>query len=201
MAFYLIKNEEQIDEILKDNILRLVVILYSSQNEKIFDKETITKTKQVKKYFNNLKDEYPNIIFLYVNLNNYGYKKNTYTNDITKNVVPRVSFYYNLSRLANIDSLDAMGDIKDVIEKLNDKFINNKKSNIQIQENIEEGIPEQAVEKQPTEDEVEKQLDVQRKLEEIERLKQQYLILELQKIKKMKEEQEGFQTSDTDSDE
>ncbi len=206
MSFYLITNEEQLDEIINENKTKLVVVLYSSQNEKAFDKEVIKKTKQIKKYFNQIKEEYQNNIFLYVNLSNYGYSRNVYTHNLTKDVIPRVSFYYNLSRLANIDNIDFLEDIKNVINQLKSK-IDQKKSTISIEEtplhenetlnNENQNPPEIA---KPSEDDVDKQLEVQRKLEEIERLKQQYLILELQKIKKMKEEQEGFQTSDSDSE-
>ncbi len=215
MSFYLITNEEQLDEIINENTNKLVIVLYSSQNEKLFDKDVITKTKQIKKYFNQIKEVYHNIIFLYVNLSNYGFKKNIYTNNITKDVIPRVSFYYNLSRLANIDNIDYLEDINNVITQLKNK-IESKKSSIIIEDQpIQEQIQEKLVDntsinnennkenneiKKVADDEVDKQLDVQRKLEEIERLKQQYLILELQKIKKMKEEQEGFQTSESDSE-
>jgi len=197
MVCYRINDEMILYKLLEKNKDKLVSVLYSSENTSVFPKETINTTRKIKKIMKReISKKYENMLFCYINLGDYKIYTNKFTDTITKDIIPRISFYFNLARVGNIDNANVSNvDLSKIIDEINNKIkellkekeIKEKENNPEIKDNEEEKI-----------DKIKTQLLNQRKLEEIERLKQQYLIMELEKLRKMKEQQENIR-SDSDS--
>jgi hypothetical protein len=203
MVCYRINDEIILDKLLQKHNDKLIAILYSSENTSVFTKETINTTKKIKKYLKrDLSKKYENMIFGYVNLGDYKIYTNKFTDTITKDIIPRISFYFNLTRVGNIDKANIPAEeLSKIIDEINTK----------ISELIKEKETQEKSKQVETKEEIkEEKIDViktqllnQRKLEELEKLKQQYLIMELEKLRRMKEQQENNysssqQTEDSD---
>ncbi len=198
--FYKVEKEIHIDEILEKNPNKLIVLLFSLENPN-FNKEVINNTFKLKKYIKNNLNNDNDTIYLYVNLQKYIVKENKYSNYITKESLPYLSFYFNFNQLARILNseetifVNTLTKLKGLIKentKENNTENNNESENENINTNTNNDNTEQ---NDTTQQNLTEQIRQQRKLEEIEKLKQQYLINELTKLKKAKEIQEKIEES------
>ena len=197
--FFKIEREAYIDEIMKNNPDKMIVLIFSLEAN--FDKSVLNNTFTLKKYIKkNLSNE-TNMIFLFINLQQFLIKENKYSNFITKDSLPYVSFYHNFKQLARITTTE-LDVFKNTLEKLKE-YLDENKNNEQEKNNKEkendnvDNHNENVDEEKPEElNNLTDQIRQQRKIEEIEKLKQQYLINELTKLKKAKEIQERIENSD-----
>lgn len=218
MSFYKINNEILIDEIMDENKFNLICILFSSDNLNKISKEVVNNTRLLKKGIKKtLSEKYNDVIFIYVDLLNFIITKNKYSHNISKNSLPYVGFYFNNNQLASI-SLANLEVIESGILQLKqkiDKLVFEKKEDNNIINNDEENneeINEEVINNENNdetnnlqeEETTKKNLLIQqqqireefikrKKLEEIEKLKQQYFINELTRIKRTKELEEQNQ--------
>jgi hypothetical protein len=211
--FFKIEREAYIEEIMKNNPNKMIVLIFSLESN--FDKLVLNNTFTLKKYIKkNLANE-TEIVFLFINLQQFLIKENKYSHSITKDSLPYVSFYYNFKQLARITTTEldvfknTLEKLKEFLENENKEKENNDQDQDQDQdqedkedkevkdnnENKDQDIKEK--EEKPEElNNLTDQIRQQRKIEEIEKLKQQYLINELTKLKKAKEIQERIENND-----
>ncbi len=177
--FYKITNEQFIDKIINSNPEKLIVLLFSLENN--IEKKYINTTYKIKKYIkHDIKEDenynnFDNIIFLYINLSQFviSNKNSKYILDINKDNLPYISFIYGNMNLARIKNTD-FHTFKDQILQFNNV----------VKKDIEKKIKDKITE--------------QRRLDEIEKTKQNLLIIELNRIKKSKEIQEQIEKSSQD---
>ncbi len=195
--FYKIEKELFIDDIMQKNPYKLFVLIFSLEsnfNINILNNTFLIK-KNIKKNFSN--DN--NTIFLFINLQKYTIKDNKYSQFITKDSIPYISFYFSGKHLARILSgeYDVFETTYNKIKnELSEHFELAKKQIVQPENNKQEEHSEKE-DQEPKPDNMENltdQIRQQRKLEEIEKLKQQYLINELTKLKRAKEIQEKLES-------
>ncbi len=194
--FYKIEKEIHIDEILEKNPYKLVVLIFSFENP-TFNKQILNETFKLKKYIKNKLNNDNDTIYLYINLQKYIIKENKYSQHITKDSLPYVSFYFNFNHIARIlngeeeifaNTLSKLKDhLKDHFKIAKEKENNSNIENVNIENNDNTEM------KESDQQNLTEQIRQQRKLEEIEKLKQQYLINELTKLKKAKEIQEKLE--------
>ncbi len=194
--FYKIEKETFIDEIMANNPYKLFVLIFSVESN--FNVNTLNATFNIKK---NIKKNFStdnNTIFLFVNLQKYAIKENKYSQYITKESLPYISFYFTGKHLARILSAEY-----DVFETTYNKLKNeltehfelvnkNVHKEEEVNDNQNKETNQELNNQEPNEniDNLTEQIQQQRKLEEIEKLKKQYLINELTKLKRAKEIQE-----------
>jgi hypothetical protein len=196
--FYKIEKEIHIDEILEKNPYKLVVLIFSFENP-TFNKQVLNETFKLKKYIKNKLNNDTDTIYLYINLQKYTIKENKYSQYITKDSLPYVSFYFNYNHMARI--LNGEEEIfESTLSKLKEhlkdhfKLAKEKENNSNIENTNEHNNENDNTEiKESDQQNLTEQIRQQRKLEEIEKLKQQYLINELTKLKKAKEIQEKLE--------
>jgi hypothetical protein len=211
--FFKIEREAYIEEIMKNNPNKMIVLIFSLEDN--FDKLVLNNTFTLKKYIKkNLANE-TEIIFLFINLQQFLIKENKYSHFITKDSLPYVSFYYNFKQLARITTTE-LDVFKNTLEKLKE-FLENENKNEdkennnqdkedkedkeakEAKDNKDQEIKDQEIKDEEKPEELNNltdQIRQQRKIEEIEKLKQQYLINELTKLKKAKEIQERIENND-----
>jgi hypothetical protein len=160
-----IKHESEIDDCVSKNKDKLIVIVFSIDNEKYFNRELhLTIKKFVKREMapNNL-----NSIFLFVDLNNYIVTQNKYSCHVKPEKLCYTLYIYNTNQLTGIKNISpeslAMSH-KELLEK------------IMTQQNSK-----------PSEDEELMQENKKKKLEKIASLKTKFQLQELRKMKKMKQ--------------
>jgi hypothetical protein len=195
--FYKIEKEIHIDEILEKNPYKLVVLIFSFEHP-TFNKQVLNETYKLKKYIKNKLNNDDNTIYLYINLQKYIIKENKYSQNITKDSLPYVSFYFNsnhIARILNGEEEVFMNTLVKLKDHLKDHFKIAKENNqFEQTNNIQNNENENTTEiKESDQQNLTEQIRQQRKLEEIEKLKQQYLINELTKLKKAKEIQEKLE--------
>lgn len=187
--FYKIEKEIHIDEILENNQNKLMVLVFSFENQN-FAKNVLNESFKLKKYIkNNLKND-NDTIYLYIDLKNYIIKENIYSKYITKESLPYVSFYYNhnqLARILNCEQPVFVNTITKIKEYIHESLKTHNETNTEIS-NIQNDDKTEI--KENEQQNLTDQIRQQRRLEEIEKLKQQYLINELIRMKKAKEIQE-----------
>ncbi len=218
MSFYKINNEILIDEIMDENKFNLICILFSSDNLSKISKEVVNNTRIIKKGIKNtLSEKYNNVIFIYVDLLNFIITKNKYSHHISKNSLPYVGFYFNNNQLASISlaNLEVIESgilqLKEKIDKLvfekkedndmennntEDNNIDNEEENKNIENHEEINFEQEETNKKNLliqKQKIREELIKRKKLEEIEKLKQEYLINELTRIKRAKELEEQNQ--------
>ncbi len=208
--FYKIEREAHIDEIMEQNPYKLIVLIFSVESN--FEIPALNNTFEINKHIkHNLNEDFDSI-FLFINLAKYAIKTNKYSQYITKNSLPYTSFHFNTNLLARITSTE-----KDVFISTYDKIKEQIKEHIELvkkkkEENnlgtnddknkneetneVNELNKESNSDKSKDMENLTSHIRQQRKLEEIEKLKQQYLINELTKLKKAKEIQEQMESSD-----
>lgn len=214
MSFYKINNEILIDEIMDENKFNLICILFSTDDLNKFSKDVINNTRIIKKGIKKtLSEKYNDVIFIYVDLLNFIISENKYSKYIGKNSLPYVGFYFNNNQLASI-SLANLEVIESGILQLKEKidklvFEKKKDNNIEDNNNIDndeenkhiENHEELNLEQEETskknlliqKQQIREELIKRKKIEEIEKLKQQYFINELTRIKRAKELEEQNQ--------
>lgn len=178
--FYKITNEQFIDKIINSNPEKLIVLLFSLENN--IEKKYINTTYKIKKYIKHDIEEdanynnFDNIIFLYINLSQFviSNKNSKYILDINKDNLPYISFIYGNMNLARIKNTD-FNTFKDQLIQFNNV----------VKKDIEKKIKDKITE--------------QRRLDELEKTKQNLLIIELNRIKKSKEIQEQLEKSSQDN--
>jgi len=215
--FYRIEKEVHIDEIMEKYNNKLFVLIFSVDS-KNFNPEIINNTNLIKK---NIKKELLNEqnIFLYINLQRYIITQNKYANQITRDSIPYISFYYNKNQIARIlnaewnvfeetynkikSELDAIKEKSEILNN-NASMSNGPISNEKQEKNSNDLIETDNKGEQEKQEEIinkneqntlKEQIKQQKKLEEIEKLKQQYLINELTKLKKAKEIEETLEST------
>lgn len=198
--FYKIERETYIDEIMEQNPFKLIVLMFSVESN--FDIPSLNNTFEINKHIKHNLNNETDSIFLFVNLGKYAIKTNKYSQYITKNSLPYTSFYFNTNLLARVTSTE-----KDVFISTYDKIKEQIKEHIELikkkKEEKSEDENQNEVENKESNSDKSKDMEnltshirQQRKLEEIEKLKQQYLINELTKLKKAKEIQEQMENSE-----
>lgn len=210
MSFYKINNEILIDEIMDENKFNLICILFSADDLNKFSKEVVNNTRIIKKGIKNtLSEKYNDVIFIYVDLLNFVISKNKYSQYISKNSLPYVGFYFNNNQLASISlaNLEVIESgilqLKEKIDKLvfekkednniEDNNIDNEEENKNIENHEELNLEQEEPSKKNLliqKQQIREELIKRKKLEEIEKLKQQYFINELTRIKRAKELEE-----------
>ncbi len=199
--FYKIEKETFIDEIMTNNPHKLFVLIFSVESN--FNVNTLNATFTIKKNIKKNFSNDSNTIFLFINLQKYAIKENKYSQYITKESLPYISFYFTGKHLARILSAEYEvfdNTYKKLKHDLNEHFeLANKNAQVQEEkENNEHNVKESENNEEQQEqtqnndniDNLTDQIQQQRKLEEIEKLKKQYLINELTKLKRAKEIQE-----------
>jgi hypothetical protein len=162
--FYKIKREQLIDEVFKENPNKIIVLFFTYYDAN-YDINIVNNVNKIKKHIKtNLSNE-DNSIFLLIELQNFLISHNTYSSNISKNNLPIMRFYYNSENISEINNvndilfIDMYNKIKEFIEFNN----TNNEKNILIE-----------------------QIQQQKKLEVIDKLKQEHIINELNKIKFIK---------------
>jgi hypothetical protein len=214
MSFYKINNEILIDEIMDENKFNLICILFSADDLNKFSKDVINNTRIIKKGIKKtLSEKYNDVIFIYVDLNNYVISENKYSKYISKNSLPYVGFYFNSNQLASISlaNLEVIESgilqLKEKIDKLvfekkeennkdnnedNNEDNNNEESEIENNKDMV-NINQEEINKKNLliqQQQIREELIKRKKIEEIEKLRQQYFINELTRIKRAKELEE-----------
>jgi hypothetical protein len=195
--FYKIEKESFIDDIIEKNPYKLFVLIFSLASN--YNTHILNNTFLIKKNIKNNFSNDSNTIFLFINLQKYTIKDNKYSQFITKESIPYISFFFNGKHLARILSAEY-----DVFETTYNKIKNELsehfelakkqiKSESVIQQEPLNNEKEEKHEKHDNMENLTDQIRQQRKLEEIEKLKQQYLINELTKLKRAKEIQEKLE--------
>ena len=175
--FFKIEKESNIDILMEKNPYKLFVLIFSVTSN--YFPSVINDTITIKKNIKNNKNTEPNTIFLFIDLRNYILKNNKYSSSIEKNSVPYISFYFNNKELAFINNAE-YSVFEETFDQLKEKLAEHFK------------ISRVESETKPT-SELKEHIKQQRKLENIEKLKQQYMINELTKLKKAKELEEEEQ--------
>ena len=191
--FYKVEKEIHIDEIFQKNPYKLIVLIFSFENPAI-GKEVINSTFKLKKFIKTNLNNDANTLYLYINLQQYIVKDNKYSQHITKDSLPYISFYFNknhMARILNGEPEIFFQTVTKLKDHLKDHFKIAKESEINKDNNEEDSKAEES--KAEEQQNLTEQIRQQRKLEEIEKLKQQYLINELTKLKKAKEIQEKLE--------
>lgn len=227
---YLVKHETHIDDLMKKNQNKLIILLFSTNNPQIVDQENTINLKKFIKH--ELSIRYKDVVIIYINLSDFMVTDNKYTSKFTKLDLPVTLFILNTDILAKIANtsitylddtlvtikqrLDSLG-IKPITQPAPQPSVTINMPNIQTPPKPTEIVaPQPAVQPvtqpavepavqpvaQPTISTtpqldthiIQQQLLNQRKLEEIERLKKVYMVNELEKIRKAKEEQENHKT-------
>lgn len=196
MSCYLIGREESIDDVIRNNQNSLITLLFSTTNfAKVTKKELVNTTALIKKEFKkNALENNANIaketrdIFVFVDLTNYLVTENKYTRTANINTMPLILFFYKGSQIASIQKAD-VESFKTTYDKIKEKLLttntnnttnNTTTNNTTMTGNSEEGTAALSLQ----------QVIQQKRREEIERLKQEYALKELIKLKKAKELQE-----------
>jgi len=183
MNFYKVEREIYISELMNNNPDKLFVLIFSLDSN--FQQEVLNDTFTIKKNIKSKLINEHNTIFLYINLQKYIIKDNKYSQSITKDSLPFVTFYYKGNLLAKITQTEY-----DVLEETYNKLHENLEEHFKISAKNSEEL-DKSDKADENMDELTDKIKQQRKLEEIEKLKQQYLINELTKLKKAKEIQEN----------
>lgn len=174
--FFKIEKESNIDEIMEKNPYKMIITIFSVVKD--FEKTALNNTFILKRNIKHNLNTDEDSIFLFIDLRHYLIKSNKYSNMIKPDTVPYVSFHFNSNQLARIlntewDTFE--NTYKQLKEKLSEHF---KLAHRDSTEKLKEQIKEQ------------------KKIENIEKLKQQYVINELLKLKKTKQLEEN--TNDTE---
>lgn len=135
---YRVNNENIIDELFEKYNGNLICLIFTKNSE--IDTEIRKSLKR------NISVQYKNIIFLYVNLNDYKITGNVYTKKITNNLLPYVSFYFKKKELGTIikATTEAISEtcnnilqqLKKILIKYNNEEIKNSEKNIEKKENV-----------------------------------------------------------------
>jgi len=179
--FYKIEKESHIDEIFEKNPYKLIVLIFSVVKD--FDKTALNNTFLLKKNIKHNFNTDDNTIFLFIDLRNYLIKSNKYSNNIKPDTVPYTTFYFNSNQLARI---------------LNTECETFDKTYNQLKDKLTEHF--KLAHREST-DKLKEQIKEQKKIENIEKLKQQYVINELLKLKKTKQIEENNETESEKEDE
>ena len=193
--FYKIEKEIHIDEIMEKNPYKLIVLIFSFEHP-AFNKEVLNHTFKLKKFIKNNLNKDADTIYLYINLQKYILRENKYSQHITKDSLPYISFYFNsnhLARILNCENDVFMETLQKIKEQLKEHFKMAKEKELNTGDNVNNETNADTQEKTEDHENLKEQIRQQRKLEEIEKLKQQYLINELTKLKKAKEIQEKLE--------
>ncbi len=131
---YQVKNESDIKNILNTNSEKLVTLIFSASNSNILPKNIdIDMKKKIKRI---ISKKYVNVLFIYVDLNDYRYNDGIYTENINRTNTPYVSYHWRNKELGKITkatpgAIDEVTSqiLNEVKKYLDQKIINDKDSN------------------------------------------------------------------------
>ena len=102
--FFKIEREAHLDEIIEKNPYKLIILIFSIENN--FEIPVLNNTYNLKKHIKHNLNNDTDTIFLLIDLQKYAIKTNKYSQYITKGSLPYSSFYFNSNLLARVTSTE-----------------------------------------------------------------------------------------------
>lgn len=175
---YKVTHEQQINDILEKNQDKLTIIVFSVEDNNILN---INTDRNIKKTLKTLSQKYAEHIFVYVDLKKYMLKDEIYTQIVNKDNIPFTYFYYKKKGLCTIQKSNSESiteTLNKIIIDILPKLMSEKKQEPEIKNPVEKLL------------EATSEINTREKLEQIEKVKQDRYVEELQKYKLLLKENE-----------
>jgi hypothetical protein len=168
---YQITHELEINEILENNKDKITTVIFSTNNGQILN---VNLNRSIKKTLKQLSEKYTDHIFVYADLEKYFFKEESiYTKTIKGYNIPYTYYFYEMNQIAKIEATNS-DDLIKATEELITKILPVKQNMAKVS-SLEKLL------------QVSQELNSREKIEQIEKIKQQKYLEELEKIRLLKE--------------